>query len=180
MIGLVWASAEADILAAGGWPVAEGYYTIQFAGAGDDYPVRQEIKEMYKKEGKEPPKGMDDTVVYNRGLLQAAVHVEALKNALKATGGKQPTGEDVKKGFEAISNITLGGLVPRFTSRRPSTKAAAGSRSSRSRAASSSSRPSGSRPTAKSSKKRSRRPSSGRGASPSVCRLSYKNRGGPP
>jgi branched-chain amino acid transport system substrate-binding protein len=112
VIGLVWASAEADILAAGGWPVAEGYYTIQFAGAGDDYPVRQEIKEMYKKEGKEPPKGMDDTVVYNRGLLQAAVHVEALKNALKATGGKQPTGEDVKKGFEAISNITLGGLVP--------------------------------------------------------------------
>ena len=27
---------------------------------------------MYKKEGKEPPKEMDDTVFYNRGLLQAA------------------------------------------------------------------------------------------------------------
>ena len=112
VIGLVWASAEADILAAGGWTVAEGYHTIQFAGAGDDYPIRQEIKEMYKKAGKEPPKTMDDTVVYNRGILQASMHVEALKNALKLTGGKQPTGEDVKKGFEMISGVTLGGLVP--------------------------------------------------------------------
>ena len=112
MLGLVWASAEADILAAGGWAVAEGYHTLQFAGAGDDYPVRQEIKAMYKAQGKEPPKEMDDTVVYNRGILWAAVHVEAIRNALKATGGKQPTGEDVKKGFEAIHDFSLGGLVP--------------------------------------------------------------------
>jgi len=112
VIGLVWASAEADIIAAGGWNVAEGYHTIQFAGAGDDYPIRQEIKAMYKKDGKEPPKEMDDTVIYNRGLLQAAVHVEALRNALKIAGGKKPTGEDVKKGMEQIHDFTLGGLVP--------------------------------------------------------------------
>jgi len=112
MLGLVWASAETDILAAGGWAVAEGYHTLQFAGAGDDYPVRQEIKAMYKAQGKEPPKEMDDTVVYNRGILWAAVHVEAIRNALKATGGKQPTGEDVKKGFESIHDFSLGGLVP--------------------------------------------------------------------
>ena len=49
VVGLVWASAEDDIKAAGGWGVAEGYHTMQFAGAGDDYPVRQEIKAMYKK-----------------------------------------------------------------------------------------------------------------------------------
>ena len=112
VIGLVWASAEADILAAGGWQVAEGYHTLQFAGAGDDYPVRQEIKAMYKAQGKEPPKTMDDTVVYNRGLLIGAVHVEAVGNALKANGGKQPTGEDIKKGFEQIHDFTLGGLFP--------------------------------------------------------------------
>jgi branched-chain amino acid transport system substrate-binding protein len=112
MLGLVWASAEADILAAGGFAVAEGYHTLQFAGAGDDYPVRQEIKAMYKAAGKEPPKEMDDTVVYNRGILWAAVHVEAIRNALKAIGGKQPTGEDVKMGFEQIHDFSLGGLVP--------------------------------------------------------------------
>ena len=49
VVGLVWASAEADIEAAGGWAVAEGYHTMQFAGAGDDYPVRQQIKAMYKR-----------------------------------------------------------------------------------------------------------------------------------
>ena len=88
VLGLVWASAEADIDAAGGWAVAEGYHTMSFAGASDDYPVRQEIKAMYKKDGKEPPKEMNDTVIYNRGLLQAALHVEA------------------------IHDFTLGGLVP--------------------------------------------------------------------
>ncbi len=112
VVGLVWASAEADIAAAGGWAAAEGYNTMQFAGAGDDYPVRQEIKAMYKKEGKQPPKGMDDTVVYNRGLLQAAVQVEAIRNALKLSGGQKPTGEQIKQGMEQIHDFTLGGLVP--------------------------------------------------------------------
>jgi len=112
VMGLVWASAEADIEAAGGWQVAEGYHTMSFAGVGDDYPVRQEIKAMYKAQGKEPPKEMDDTVMYNRGLFIAALHVEAIRNALKANGGKKPTGEEVKKGFESIHDFTLGGLVP--------------------------------------------------------------------
>ena len=112
VMGLVWASAEADIEAAGGWQVAEGYYTMSFAGVGDDFPVRQEIKAMYKAQGKEPPKEMDDTVMYNRGVFIAALHVEAIRNALKANGGKKPTGEEVKKGFESIHDFTLGGLVP--------------------------------------------------------------------
>jgi branched-chain amino acid transport system substrate-binding protein len=38
--------------------------------------------------------------------------VEAIRLAVKATGGKPPTGEDVKKGFESINNFTLDGLVP--------------------------------------------------------------------
>ena len=113
VVGLVWASSEADIAAAGGWNVAQGYHTIQFAGAGDDYPVRQQIKAMYKKEGKTPVPQMDaNTVYYNRGLLQAAVIVQAIRNALKDNGGKQPTGQDIKHGFEQIHDFTLGGLVP--------------------------------------------------------------------
>src|SRR5215207_1450786 len=111
-LGLVWASSEADINAAGGWPIAEGYYTMSFAGVGDDYSVRQEIRAMYKAQGKEPARVMDDTVLFNRGILWAALHVEAIRNALKATGGRKPTGEDVKKGFEQIQEFSLGGLVP--------------------------------------------------------------------
>jgi branched-chain amino acid transport system substrate-binding protein len=113
VVGLVWASSEADIDAAGGFGAAEGYHAMQFAGAGDDYPVRQQIKAMYKKAGKEPLDLMDkNTVYYNRGLLQAAVHVEGIRNALKANGGKPPTGTDIKNGLEQIRDFTLGGLVP--------------------------------------------------------------------
>jgi branched-chain amino acid transport system substrate-binding protein len=113
VVGLVWASSEADIDAAGGFGVAEGYHAMQFAGAGDDYPVRQQIKAMYKKAGKEPLDLMDkNTVYYNRGLLQAAIHVEGIRNALKANGGKAPTGSDIKNGLEQIRDFTLGGLVP--------------------------------------------------------------------
>ncbi len=112
VLALVWASGEHDIMGAGGWAVAEGYYTMSFAGVGDDYPVRHEIRAMLKAQGREPSKAMDDTVMYNRGLLWAAVHVEATRNAIKSNGGRQPTGEDVKKGFEQIQDFGLGGLVP--------------------------------------------------------------------
>jgi len=112
VVALVWASGEHDIIGAGGWAIAEGYHTMSFAGVGDDYPIRQEIKAMYKARGKEPQKAMDDTVMYNRGLLWAAVHTEATRQAIKLKGGGQPTGEDVKKGFEQIHDFSLGGLVP--------------------------------------------------------------------
>jgi len=112
VVSFVWGSAEADIEAAGGYAVAEGYYTMQFAGVGTDFPVLNEIREMYRKEGKEPPKEMASTVYYNRGVLIAALHVEAIRNAVKAKPDGKITGEDVKGGFEKISGFTLGGLVP--------------------------------------------------------------------
>jgi branched-chain amino acid transport system substrate-binding protein len=111
-LGFVWASSEADIMAAGGWPVAQGYYTMQFVGVGDDYPVIKDIKAMYAKDGKQPPKEMETSVYYNRGIQDAAVHIEAVRNALKVSGGKIPTGEQVKQGFEMIKDFTLGGLLP--------------------------------------------------------------------
>src|SRR5437773_5189984 len=112
VVSFVWGAAEADIEAAGGYALADGYYGLQFAGVGQDFPVINEIREMYKKQGKEAPKEMASTVYYNRGVLIAALHVEAIRNALKARPDGKITGEDVKKGFEQISGFTLGGLVP--------------------------------------------------------------------
>lgn len=112
VVAFVWGASEADIEAAGGFAQAEGYHAMQFAGVGTDYPVLNEIRELYKKEGKEPPKEMASTVFYNRGVLIAAVHLEAVRNALKAKPDGKITGEDVKKGFEQIKNFSLGGLVP--------------------------------------------------------------------
>jgi branched-chain amino acid transport system substrate-binding protein len=112
VLGFVWASSEADIAAAGGWPVAQGYHTMQFVGVGDDYPVIQAIKAMYQRAGKQPPKEMETSVYYNRGIQDAAVHIEALRNALKLSGGKPPNGEEMKRGFEMIKDFTLDGLLP--------------------------------------------------------------------
>jgi len=112
VVSFVWGASEADIIAAGGWAVAEGYNAIQFAGVGSNNPVLKEISEMYKKQGKPEPKEMASTVFYNRGVLIAAVHVEAIRNAVAAKGGTNITPQDVKLGFEKIKGFTLGGLVP--------------------------------------------------------------------
>ena len=45
-------------------------------------------------------------------MLIAAVHVEAIRNAVKAKGGSNITPHDVKLGFEQIKGFSLGGLVP--------------------------------------------------------------------
>jgi branched-chain amino acid transport system substrate-binding protein len=112
VVAFVWGSAEADIVAAGGMGVAEGYNTLQFAGVGKDFQVNKDIVAMYKAAGKPAPKEMDSTVYYNRGILNAALHVEAVRNAIKAKGGAKPTSEEVKNGMEHIKGFTLGGLLP--------------------------------------------------------------------
>ncbi|HME97949.1 MAG TPA: ABC transporter substrate-binding protein [Methylomirabilota bacterium] len=112
VVSFVWGAAEADVEAAGGYGVAEGYSALEFAGVGSDYPVLKEIREMYKKEGKPEPKEMKESVYYNRGVFLAAIHVEAITNALKAKPDGKITGADAKAGFEKIKDFTLGGLVP--------------------------------------------------------------------
>jgi branched-chain amino acid transport system substrate-binding protein len=112
VVAFVWGASEADVRAAGGFGFAEGYNVMQFAGVGTDYPVIAEINAMYKAQGKPHPKEQDTSVFYNRGVMVAALHVEAVRNAIKAKGGAAPTSEDVKKGMESISNFTLGGIVP--------------------------------------------------------------------
>ncbi len=112
VVSFVWGAAEADVEAAGGYGVAEGYSALEFAGVGSDYPVLKEIREMYKKEGQPEPKEMKESVYYNRGVFLAAIHVEAIRNALKAKPDGKITGADAKAGFEKIKDFTLGGLVP--------------------------------------------------------------------
>ena len=55
VIGFVWGASEADIKAAGGYAVANGYHTIQFAGVGNDFQVIKDINAMYQAQGKPMP-----------------------------------------------------------------------------------------------------------------------------
>ena len=66
----VWASAEANIEARRrlrAWPRATT--RCSSPAWAPDYPVLNEIREMYKKQGKPAPKEMASTVFYNRGVL---------------------------------------------------------------------------------------------------------------
>lgn len=82
------------------------------AGVGSDFQVIKDIDAMYRAEGKPVPKEQATSVYYNRGLMTAALHVEAIRNAIKAKGGAVPTSEEVKKGMEAIKDFALGGMIP--------------------------------------------------------------------
>ena len=115
VVSLVWGASEADIKAAGGYEVANGYNCLQFAGVGTDFSVIKDINAMYQAEGKPAPSAQEISVYYNRGVMLAAIHAEAARNAIKAKGGAMPTSEDVKKGMEQVKGFTLGGMVPPIT-----------------------------------------------------------------
>lgn len=107
LISFVWGHSESDAIAAG-WKTAEGYYGIQFAGVGTDFPVHKEIIKMY---GGKRPKAMDISVYYNRGILWIGIPIEGARLALKKFGPPL-TGEKMRKGLEMIKDFTMGGLLP--------------------------------------------------------------------
>ncbi len=112
VISLVWGAGEADAEAAG-WDASQGYLGLQFTAVGRNLPLIQEIIKMYQDEGKEVPKYVGG-VYYNRGVLWAAVLVEAARLGLQHFGDPL-TGEKVKKGFEQMKNFNLGGFLPPLT-----------------------------------------------------------------
>ena len=77
-------------MGARGWAdgSAQGYLGLQYASVGRDFPVIQDIIEMYRDERKDVPVYLGG-VYYNRGVLNAAVIVEAIRLAVyqvKGTG----------------------------------------------------------------------------------------------
>ena len=113
MISLVWGALQMDVKAAGE-ENSEGYLGVQFTGVGDEFPVIQEIRQMFADEGKPAPKEMDLGVLYNRGVFIAAIHARAIQLAFEKHGWPV-TGQHVKEGMESIREFSLGGLVPPLT-----------------------------------------------------------------
>ena len=113
VVALVWGAAEADIIAAGGFGVAEGYNAMQFAGVGPDYAVIKESNDMYKAEGKPARRGADQLrQLQSRCLPPRRDPARSRPHRLQNQGRRHPTGQDVKTGFEKITNLALGDLVP--------------------------------------------------------------------
>jgi branched-chain amino acid transport system substrate-binding protein len=108
VVALIWGAADTDILAAGGWEVAQGYYGLQISPVGPDLPVLDEIRKMYQEEGRQPSEFLQrGDVYYTRGIILAAVMIEAARNALKKHGYPLD-GTKVKEGLESVRGEVAG------------------------------------------------------------------------
>lgn len=104
LIGVWWAGGDDD--ARGGGLEAKGYKSLNFVMAGTSYPVIQDILKLVVEKGNsKAPKEKVGENLYNRGVYNSMLLVEAISTAQKLTGKKVVTGEDVRMGLEQL-NIT--------------------------------------------------------------------------
>jgi branched-chain amino acid transport system substrate-binding protein len=103
-IGVWWAGGDDD--ARGGGAEAKGYKALNFHGSGTDFPVIKEIQKHVVDKGL--TKTTKDKVgdnLYNRGVYNAMLIAEAIRNAQRITGKKLVIGEDMRRGLETL-NVT--------------------------------------------------------------------------
>ncbi|QCN95220.1 ABC transporter permease [Azospirillum argentinense] len=101
MIGVWWAGSELDVRPVGA--AAVGYKAVAFHAAGSDLPVIRAIREQVHARGLgagDP--GQIGTVLYNRGVFNAAVLVEAIRTAQSKYGRRPLTGAQVAWGFDHL------------------------------------------------------------------------------
>ncbi|MFK7993600.1 MAG: ABC transporter substrate-binding protein [Granulosicoccus sp.] len=117
-IGNWWSGSNADMKSVG--EAGKGYLSANFSGVGQDYPAIQDIlthvvdKDMSKVAAREDV----GNVLYNRGVFNAVILAEAIREAQAKTGNNVITGSDMRDGLEAI-NLTEARLtelgLPNFT-----------------------------------------------------------------
>ena len=100
-IGVWWSGAEPDVEPAG--DAAAGYKSATFHAPGTDYPVFDDVQSYVYDKGLgagEPDKVGE--VLYNRGIVNAMIVVEAIRKAQEIHGQQPLTGEQVRDGLEAL------------------------------------------------------------------------------
>jgi branched-chain amino acid transport system substrate-binding protein len=117
-LGVWWSGAEPDVEPAG--PAAAGYKAATFTAPGDGFPVFQEIyaKVHDRGLGAGPREGVGE-VLYNRGLINAVIVVEAIRTAQAEFGQRPLTGQEVRWGLEhldltapRLEQLGIAGLTP--------------------------------------------------------------------
>ena len=101
-IGVWWAGSEQDVTPPG--DAAKGYMAANFHGTGKDYKFMRDIETSVIKAGQGTGEARHvGTVLYNRGAINAAMVVEAVRTAQERYGNKPMTGEQVRWGFENLN-----------------------------------------------------------------------------
>ncbi|MBP1298206.1 branched-chain amino acid transport system substrate-binding protein [Bradyrhizobium elkanii] len=101
MIGVWWSGAEPDVTPAG--DQATGYKALMLQHGAGKFPVHADIeKHIYAKgKGSTEPVKIGE-VLYNRGMVNAMLGVEAIRKAQEKFGKKPLTGEQVRWGLENL------------------------------------------------------------------------------
>lgn len=101
LVGVWWAGGDDDARA--GEAGAKGYKTLNFHNTGNQFPVMQDIlKHVFDKNLSQAKREQVGENLYNRGVYNSMLIAEAVRTAQKITGKKAVTGEDVRRGFEAL------------------------------------------------------------------------------
>ena len=101
LIGNHWAGAEVDVVPAG--ERAVNYLAANFHGLGGGFDVHRDILEHVHDAGDGAgPSERVGEVLYNRGLLNAAIVAEAIRRAQAIHGARPLTGAEVRDGFENL------------------------------------------------------------------------------
>jgi len=101
MYGVWWSGAEPDVRPAG--EGAKGYNALALQhSAGRGQVQEQVLKLLHDKGQGTGPKDEVGEVLYNRGLVSAALSVEAVRKAQDRYGKKPLTGEQVRWGLENL------------------------------------------------------------------------------
>ncbi|MBL8702100.1 MAG: ABC transporter substrate-binding protein [Alphaproteobacteria bacterium] len=102
MFGVWWSGAEPDVLPAG--VGAKGYNALAMNPAGKGFKVHQDIAQhVYAKNKGAGPESMVGEVLYNRGVIDGMLRVEAIRTAMARFGNKPMAGEQVRWGFENLN-----------------------------------------------------------------------------
>ena len=100
MIGVWWSGAEPDVIPAGDQAI--GYKALMLQHPAGKFKVHADMEKFVISKGKSVAKDTFAQVLYNRGLINSMLGVEAIRTAQKEFGNKPLTGEQVRWGFENL------------------------------------------------------------------------------
>ena len=98
----IWWPGEDD--ARTGGEGAKGFKMLNWHAVGGKFPAIADIQKFVVDKGKSlSPKDKVGTQLYNRGVYNAMLIAEGIRNGQKLSGKKLVTGEDVRRGLENIN-----------------------------------------------------------------------------